>query len=196
MGCSTCDPEGKVIGGVTYDTNGAYCNVCGNTFGRESKKMTEEELSDMLEEIGQLRKRMEEDNKMTQSGFEVNMDKIEDEYEIRMDATSADIKNDLLKEFGERYQEVIDDLIYFGKDSIEGIEEGRITDRDRLFTVGDLWGPLSCEVNRCGNSTYTIKLSVEENERLPEPTDTPVAITYIFNNRLGTAMCRKCLVAK
>lgn len=61
----------------------------------------------------------------------------------------------------------------------------------RLFTVGELWGPFPCEVCEL-ESTFTIKLSDDENNSLPEQFG-PVAVRHIFDNKLGIAICSDCL---
>lgn len=58
----------------------------------------------------------------------------------------------------------------------------------RVFTVGDLWGPLSCEHPGCKKETHTLLLTDEENRSLPEQTG-PKAVQHIFENKLGVATC-------
>ncbi|MCK4782154.1 MAG: hypothetical protein KAV87_00275 [Desulfobacteraceae bacterium] len=65
----------------------------------------------------------------------------------------------------------------------------------RVFTVGDLWGPFPCEAEGCTEiECYSIFLTDDENNRLPVDHG-PKAVVYIFDNKLGTALCDKCLKA-
>lgn len=63
----------------------------------------------------------------------------------------------------------------------------------RIFTVGELYGPLSCEYvtrqrRRCGRECYSILLTAAENAELPVKTG-PEAVNHIFVMRLGKAGC-------
>ncbi len=61
----------------------------------------------------------------------------------------------------------------------------------RLYVVDmELWGPLKpCS---CGKKSVGIILTDEENERLPEYAGA-AATHFIFENKLGTDICRECL---
>jgi len=59
----------------------------------------------------------------------------------------------------------------------------------RYFTVSELWGPFPCEFPGCPEkAVFTIRLTDEENARLPEQCG-PEAVRFIFANKLGTAVC-------
>lgn len=60
----------------------------------------------------------------------------------------------------------------------------------RYFTVGELWGPFTCDHPGCKKKTFTIKLTDEENASLPYESG-PEAITFIFTKKLGKAVCSK-----
>ena len=63
----------------------------------------------------------------------------------------------------------------------------------RVFSVGELWGPLSCEMDGCPEKdAYNILLTDQENAMLPEESG-PTAIAYIFSARLGYVLCDKHL---
>ena len=62
----------------------------------------------------------------------------------------------------------------------------------RLFTVGELWGPMRCEKEGCHHWTDTIALTNNENDSLPEKYGHN-AVEYIFDNHLGVVMCDECL---
>lgn len=63
----------------------------------------------------------------------------------------------------------------------------------RDFTVSELWGPFACEHPGCTEQeAWTIRLTDEENASLPQQYG-PEAVTYIFQNRLGVALCEKHL---
>lgn len=59
----------------------------------------------------------------------------------------------------------------------------------RLFTVGERWGPLSCEYPNCQRkNAFTIVLSDEESNLLPEKTGL-TALRFIISNRFGLVVC-------
>lgn len=59
----------------------------------------------------------------------------------------------------------------------------------RVFTVSESWGPLkSC---RCGQESWTIVLTDEENATLPEQSG-PMAVAHILTHKLGVICCSKC----
>lgn len=59
----------------------------------------------------------------------------------------------------------------------------------RYFTFGELWGPFPCEHPGCTEKkVYTIRLTDEENDSLPEESGPNVA-AFIFDNKLGVAVC-------
>ena len=60
----------------------------------------------------------------------------------------------------------------------------------RYFTISELWGPVQCEHPGCTKDTFTIRLTDEENKRLPEQSG-PRAIRFIFDNGLGKGVCDK-----
>ena len=61
----------------------------------------------------------------------------------------------------------------------------------RYFTVSEEWGPFPCEHPDCTEQeVYTIRLTDEESERLLEKSGSK-AVSFIFNNKLGTAVCTK-----
>ncbi len=65
----------------------------------------------------------------------------------------------------------------------------------RDFMLNELYGPIPCEhktetVRDCKEDTLIVRLTDEENAKLPEPSG-PVATKYILKERLGTALCEK-----
>ena len=65
--------------------------------------------------------------------------------------------------------------------------------KPRYFTVGELFGPFPCEQEGCNHPiAWTIKLTAEENNSLPEQQG-PYAVQYIFENKLGTSLCKICI---
>jgi len=61
----------------------------------------------------------------------------------------------------------------------------------RNFTVSELWGPFPCEYPGCKNKEcFSILLSSAENKQLPEQSG-PEAVKYIFDNKLGIAICER-----
>ena len=65
----------------------------------------------------------------------------------------------------------------------------------RLFRLGEEWGPVRCEEimpngDRCGELSWCIELTDEENASLPESTG-PRAMLSIYDRHLGKVLCHK-----
>lgn len=72
-----------------------------------------------------------------------------------------------------------------------------LPDGSRIFSVGELWGPMKCDVTkkngrRCGRESWSLLLTRQENESLPVESG-PDAVTFIFRNNLGVALCEEHL---
>lgn len=76
--------------------------------------------------------------------------------------------------------------IFPGILSEEPVEPGA-----RRFTVGDEWGPMQCEINNCGKETDMIILNEDENRLLPVKSGSD-AVRFIFEHKLGVAICADC----
>ena len=69
----------------------------------------------------------------------------------------------------------------------------------RIFAVGELYGPMVCEHCdgdvMCRAEAWSFLLTDEENKLLPEESG-PKAVTFIFAEGLGVALCDKHLPTK
>ena len=79
----------------------------------------------------------------------------------------------------------VDDIL---EDGLKKSSEEKIV--VRFFTTNEVYGPFPCECGDCGNRTFTVRLSKEENESLPEPRGHR-AIRFIFEEKIGLAVCKK-----
>jgi hypothetical protein len=63
----------------------------------------------------------------------------------------------------------------------------------RIFTIGEAWGPLTCEqFGCCRSGAFKILLSDRENGTLPELNGSK-AMQFILDNQLGTVLCDECV---
>jgi hypothetical protein len=60
----------------------------------------------------------------------------------------------------------------------------------RVFTVNEVWGPFPCDHPGCKRDAFTLLLTDEEDQSLPEKTG-PEAVRFIFKNKLGVATCEE-----
>jgi len=61
----------------------------------------------------------------------------------------------------------------------------------KIFTLGELWGPITCDI--CStNLTWKIILTDSEFKQLPDNSQGSESVKYIFDNDMGKAICDKC----
>ena len=61
----------------------------------------------------------------------------------------------------------------------------------KYYTIGELWGPYTCEVCKSIESAWVIKLTEEEHDKATKQTEVH-PVNYMCSNKLGVAMCDKC----
>jgi len=53
------------------------------------------------------------------------------------------------------------------------------------FSVGELFGPMHCEVDGCGKECWSIWMTRAEYDALPEEN----RVGHVFTKSIGTALC-------
>lgn len=82
-------------------------------------------------------------------------------------------------------------LLASSEETPDLLEQEEVTPGKRAFTVGDLYGPLRCEIDNCGQATSTLILTEAENHSL-EVKQGSEAVNIIFERNLGIAVCSAC----
>ena len=56
------------------------------------------------------------------------------------------------------------------------------------FSLGELYGPIKCEHDGCGDESWFIWMTPEEYAMAKEQGNPTL---HVFENKIGTAMCKK-----